>query len=441
MEAPLKFRNEADFALIAIFPSAQYLADRPCQELMVELSRNWEGRTPDVEAKLSPFHSMTMEEVKAASELDVYIVQSVKGGLNRVHMLKKNKVARLNPPPDDSVCESCKKKGWLAKEFRISKVDGANAPVWACSDCAESYTGAPVRTFDDMEAHRPKTNQPIIDNNPKLMDLMYDASQDAVNEVRRTGSLSPYAILETMAMHRMIQSFKTARLEIGHEEAQKAILAAPPEATRYAFAWLGYVTLDGVRYEAILVGGGERGEQQGAIMALRYKQHLPEVRYEPIGNPMILPPGENLLTLSADPDAASKLRPNYTRLVADMAHNHGPRHDEALTYEIRKCGAVHLDLGDLDRPFRKELQKAPDTVHVVMGRKSWVTFFSPEAKEVVLARDTLIPLGDAGVFPAFNEGGLITIGYSPPFSRLKKDGPKELPLIVLWVTMFKVTDG
>jgi hypothetical protein len=426
--------------LIAIFPSSQYLADGPCQKLMLELARDWKGSTPAIEDRIAPFHPLSKEGVLAARDLDVYFVKSIAGSLNRVHMVIKSKVVSSNPSPDDSICESCHTRGWLSMEYRTSKVDGANAAVWLCPSCLKVDIGAQLKSLEDLESQRPKTNLPTLDDNPKLMDLMFDALQPAIREVRQTGSMAPFVILETLASRRMEQSFKTARLEMGYEEARRAIIAAPPEAVRYALVWLGYITREGVRYEGILVSGGERGDQQGAVIGVRYKQHLPELKYEPIGGPMILGPRENLLTLAGDPDAASKLTSTFTRLVVDMAHNHGPGHDENLTYEIKKCSAVYLDLRDLDRPFRKELGKEPDTVHVVVGRQSWFTFFKPEDKEVVLARDTLIPIGDAGLFPAFNDDGLITIGYSPPKFGLKNEGPKQLDLIVHWMTMFKVTD-
>jgi hypothetical protein len=407
---------------------------------MLKLAPGWKGKTAETDTQLASFHPLSMEDFKAAPDSDVYFLQSIKGHLNRVHVVSKNKIAVTNPTPEDSRCESCHKKGWLAKEFRTSKVDSATEPVWVCPDCAQPAQGEPMKTLDDVESERPPTNLRVLKEHPKLMDLMLQTYQPAIREIRQTGSMSPFVFIETAASHKMVQSFKTPRLEIGFEDARKAILAAPPNAVRYAFAYLGYITHDGVRYEGIFVGGGERGDPEGALMGMKYKQRLPEVKFDAIDGPRLMPSNENLFALAADPDAASRIAPVYTRLVADMAHNHGPGHDEALKYEIRKCGAVHLDLGDLDRPFRKELQKGPDTVHVVLGRKSWVTFFGPEAKEVILARDTLLPVGDAGVFPAFNEDGLITIGYSPPKSMLKKDGPKEVPIIVLWITMFKVID-
>ncbi len=260
----------------------------------------------------------------------------------------------------------------------------------------------------------------------------------AVKEVEATGLQTPFAILET-ALGEMVQGFKTDRLELGYEEARRAILGAPREAERYALAWPGYMTREGVRYETTFVEGGERGEDRGPVMGQRYKQQLPDVKYLPIGNPAILAPRQNLLTLSSDPDAASKLRPVFTRLTADRAHNHGSGHDEALTYEIKRCGEVFLDFGDLDRPFLKELQKKPDMVHLVMGRRSWITSFRPEDKEVILARDTLVPITGGQPFPGFNEDGIIAIGYAPP-EPTGTAASTDFNLVVLWVTMFRITD-
>jgi len=382
-----------------------------------------------------------MEEIKQARDIDAFFLQSIQGTLSRVHFVKKDGVGRLNPAPDDFHCESCQVKGWLRKEFEVSKIDGAVAPVWLCPSCAKlsAKSEEPKKAKEAESSSRPKTGLQELDENPRLMDLLSDTLGFAINEVAQTGSLIPFGILETELSERMIQGFKTGRLELGYEQARGAILAAPPDAKRYAFAWLGYITLEGVRYEAILSEGGERGEERGVAMGQRYKQRPPDVKYEPIGNPAILGPHDNLLTLSADPNAASKLRPIVTRLTVDMAHDHSPRHDEALTYEMKKCKAVILDLGDLDRPFSKELQKQPDIVHVVIGRSSWLTKFKPEDKEVILASDTLVPIKGGQLFPGFNEDGLITIGYSPPESMPSADKTR-LDLVVLWMTMFKITD-
>jgi hypothetical protein len=435
-------RKAADQALIACFVAGDYLNNPDCQKLMRELARDWKGKNPTADALIAPFHPLSQDDVKQASDLDAYSIQSIWGTLNRVHVVKKNGAASTNPPPEDSLCESCHARGWLRKEYRASDIDGAVAPAWICPDCSEDVIKPPLDDLEKTRPEWPKVNLQVLDDNPRLMKLMLETLQLAIPWVKQTrGWMQPFVQLETFSSSRMIQTFKTDRLEKGLEESRKAVLVAPPEARRYALAWLGYSTVEGVRYESVFVAGGEKGDEQGAKIAQRYRQRLPDIAFEPIGNLMILPPGENLLTLSRDPDAASKLQPMIPRITADMAHNHGPSRDETLTYEIKKCPAICLSFGDLDRPFRKELQKEPDMVHVAMGpHQSWITLFKPEAKEVILARDTLLPIAGSPPFPGFTRDGVIALGYAPPESAIKRDGTKGLPLIILWMTMFKVSD-
>ncbi|MDG6991041.1 MAG: hypothetical protein JRM99_06430 [Nitrososphaerota archaeon] len=251
------------------------------------------------------------------------------------------------------------------------------------------------------------------------------------------GEETPFAMIE-LPSGRYLQRFKQERLEFGFEEARRALLATPPEVERYALAWVGFLTIQGIRYESVLIDGGERGKPRGARMGLRYRRRPPEVKFEAIGNPMILGAGDNLLTLSGEPDAASKLRPVFAKITADVDHNKSAGNAKAPPYEFDQCQELILSFGDLDLPFRKELQKKPDTVHVIMGPKAWGTTFKPEAKEVYLGRDTLIPLRGGVPFQGFRENGLVLIGYMPPPPTGAE--VKNLNVLVLWMASFKTTD-
>jgi hypothetical protein len=99
----------------------------------------------------------------------------------------------------------------------------------------------------------------------------------------------------------------------------------------------------------------------------------------------------------------------------------------ALAYEFRGCQELVLDFGDLDLPFRKEFQKKPDTIHVIMQGRAWAAFFKPEAKEVYLGRDALVPIRGSVPFSGFREDGIIMIGYMPP----PPTGDEVRPLNVL----------
>ena len=284
---------------------------------------------------------------------------------------------------------------------------------------------------------RPKTGLPELDENPRLFKLMLSALEKFWAQVVARGEESPLAMIEAPS-GQFVQGFRRDRLELGHEEARRALLAAPSDAERYALAWAGYLTIQGVRYETVLVGGGERGKERGAIIGQRYKQNLPETKFQPIGNLAILGPGDNLLTIAGNAEAASKLRPLFARITADVDHNRSTARDKALTYEFKRCQEVVLSFGDLDLPFSKELQKKPDTVHVATKRGIWATFFKPEAKEIFLSRDMLTPIRGNEPFPGFKEDGMIMIGYMPPPST--GDKPVELRVLVLWAAEYRITD-
>jgi len=295
--------------------------------------------------------------------------------------------------------------------------------------------GGPRTSTVDVD--HPNTGLPELDGSPRLFQLMLFALKEAWNEIARTGEQHPFAAIETVSDAQFIQGFRRERLELAYEEARQALLDAPAEAVRYALSWAGYTTVQGVRYETVMVQGGERGKARGATLGQRYRQRLPDVKFEPIGNPALLGPGDNLLTMSGDPQAAARLVPVFQRITADVDHN--KNHENAPSYEFRKCKELILSFGDLDLPYRKELQKKPDTVHVIMGRRAWMTIFKPDAKEVYLVRDTLVPIRANEPFPGFVEDGMIMMGYMPPVPTGEKP-PAEVGVVVWWMAEFKITD-
>jgi hypothetical protein len=300
----------------------------------------------------------------------------------------------------------------------------------------EDAAKGPPTNIEGVEGpQKPKTGIPELDENPKLLKLMYDTLQRACIEIGQTGEQNPLAVIETPD-GQFVQGFKNERLEVSHDEARRALLAAPADAMQYALAWAGYLTVEGVRYETVLVGGGERGLARGVTIGQRYHQKLPGVMFQAIGNLAILGTGENLLTMSSDPDAVLKLRPVFNKITADVDHNHSPGHEKPLTYEIRPSSQLILELGDLDLPYSKELKKKPDMVHVVIRGRIWATGFQPEAKEVYLTPSTLVPLEGGTPFPGFAEDGLIMIGWMPPVPP--SGGSKTLGMPVFWVTQFRV---
>ena len=177
--------------MIATFPANRYLADTRCHEVLLELSRGWSGLNPSVESRLAPFHPLSADEIKQASELDCYVLQSIENTLNRVHIVKKGDAVAINPPPDDYRCESCRAKTWLLKAYGISKTDGANSVVWLCIECAKTSKAMVVRQ-PDLDPQRPKIGVSLLDENSRLLALMEDTLNAAILGVKQEGSLSPF---------------------------------------------------------------------------------------------------------------------------------------------------------------------------------------------------------------------------------------------------------
>jgi len=122
--------------MMAIFRKSDYLANPECQKAMFELSRSWNHKDQTHLARTAKSDPLTQEEIKQGNEWDLFFMQSIKGHLNRVHFVIKNKIGIINPAPGDSRCESCGKLTWLNMEYRTSKIDQANEPAWLCDACS-----------------------------------------------------------------------------------------------------------------------------------------------------------------------------------------------------------------------------------------------------------------------------------------------------------------
>ena len=132
-----------------------------------------------------------------------------------------------------------------------------------------------------------------IEMSEKFADLVFLALDHGVESVRDSGGpLIPFVIIE-QGDKRGIQRFVTDRLEEGPERAREAIVASPPSVTAYALAYDGYITIEGTKYDAILVEASERGRPAGVLMAQRYT--IKEQNFEMIGNPVLLEECETLL--------------------------------------------------------------------------------------------------------------------------------------------------
>jgi hypothetical protein len=132
-----------------------------------------------------------------------------------------------------------------------------------------------------------------IEMSEKFADLVFLALDHGVESVRDSGGpFIPFVIFEQNG-ELGIQRFVTERLEEGPERAREAIAASPANVTAYALAYDGYLTIEGAKFDAILVEASERDRPAGVRMAQRYT--IKKENFQTIGNPALLGECETLL--------------------------------------------------------------------------------------------------------------------------------------------------
>jgi len=103
-----------------------------------------------------------------------------------------------------------------------------------------------------------------------------------------------YVVVEQDGKRELLR-FATERLEEGLQRAREAVAALPQSATAYALAYDGYITLQGAKFDAILVEASERGRPAGVRMAQRYTRKKFLRSFRTVGNPALLGECETLL--------------------------------------------------------------------------------------------------------------------------------------------------
>ena len=102
-----------------------------------------------------------------------------------------------------------------------------------------------------------------------LMELVFLALEPRIDSVRSGGPLIPFLITE--GDEKKLQRFAAERLEEGVAEAQAAASSLDAATQAYAIAHDGYITVEGTKYDAILVEAAERGSPTGFVFAQRYR--------------------------------------------------------------------------------------------------------------------------------------------------------------------------
>jgi hypothetical protein len=105
------------------------------------------------------------------------------------------------------------------------------------------------------------------------------------------GPLVPFTMVVEASGRKQLTRFVTDRLEDGVEKAKSSITSSQ-SLSMYAIAWDGFITLEGRKWDAILVEAGEASQDFGVLFSQRYvvgkKRLFRPGRCERVGNPALI---------------------------------------------------------------------------------------------------------------------------------------------------------
>jgi len=134
-----------------------------------------------------------------------------------------------------------------------------------------------------------------IEMSQQFADLVFLALDHGIDSVRASGGpLIPFVVFEQEGT-RELRRFVAERLEHSLQKAREDIAAFPPSVTAYAIAYDGFLTVQGTKFDAILVEASERGRPVGVRMAQRYTPKKLLRSFQTVGNPALLGECETLL--------------------------------------------------------------------------------------------------------------------------------------------------
>jgi hypothetical protein len=125
----------------------------------------------------------------------------------------------------------------------------------------------------------------------QLNDLMFKALDHAVFSIEDNDeTLIPFSITEHESGQQKLVRYIADRIEDGVEEGKMKIGEMKEEITRYAFAYDGYLTIEGQRWDALFVEGGDKVASSGFLLCQRYKRKKGWFKkgIETVGNPALV---------------------------------------------------------------------------------------------------------------------------------------------------------
>ena len=110
------------------------------------------------------------------------------------------------------------------------------------------------------------------------------------------GMLVPFVMTDTQDDGRTLHRFVADSMEQSRERAYDWVGVAGPSVSRYAFAWDGYVTVDGIKWDAVFVEAGDRVLPHAMLLCQRYRpENGTDGPRQVVGEPMLIEKPESRL--------------------------------------------------------------------------------------------------------------------------------------------------
>lgn len=139
------------------------------------------------------------------------------------------------------------------------------------------------------------TTKKIDQADKKLLDLMFFGLDHGIESVKasRTGPLVPFVVTETNGEKKLTR-LVTEKLEDGVKEGIKAL--GNDRTSDYGIiVYDGYMTVDGQKYDAVIVKGFDRKDTIGYLIGQRYQLKKFLTPFKTVGNAAFVGNDEQLL--------------------------------------------------------------------------------------------------------------------------------------------------
>jgi hypothetical protein len=132
---------------------------------------------------------------------------------------------------------------------------------------------------------------------PKFMDFMFTGLDHGINSIKDgSGPLIPF-VMTSLNGEKKLSRFVADSYEDSMMNASEHIMHLNPVPDYALLAYDGFITMEGKKYDAIIVQAYDKTLDEGFVFAQRYIPKNDDQEFESIGNAAFIGKEQNLLTI------------------------------------------------------------------------------------------------------------------------------------------------